>query len=39
MRNLPHGPDAIALSPLLFAGQLAWHWGGWQAMRRYNREQ
>jgi len=39
MRNLPHGPDAIPLSPLLFAGQLAWHWGGWQAMRRYNREQ
>jgi GT2 family glycosyltransferase len=39
MRNLPHGPDAVPLSPLLFAGQLAWHWGGWQAMRRYNREQ
>lgn len=39
LRNLPHGPDAIPLSPLLFAGQLAWHWGGWQAMRRYNREQ
>ena len=34
MRNLPHSPDAILLSPLLFAGQLAWHWGGWQAMRR-----
>ena len=39
LRNLPHGPSAIPLSPLLFAGQLAWHWGGWQAMRRYNREQ
>lgn len=39
MRNLPHGMDAIPLSPLLFAGQLAWHWGGWQAMRRYNRQQ
>ena len=39
MRNLPHGPDAVPLAPLLFAGQLAWHWGGWQAMRRYNREQ
>jgi GT2 family glycosyltransferase len=39
LRNLPHGLDAIPLSPLLFAGQFAWHWGGWQAMRRYNREQ
>jgi GT2 family glycosyltransferase len=38
LRNLPHDPDAVPLSPLLFAGQLAWHWGGWQAMRRYNRE-
>lgn len=38
LRNLPHHPDAIPLSPLLFAGQWAWHWGGWQAMRRYNRE-
>ena len=36
LRNLPHCPDAILLSPLLFAGQFAWHWGGWQAMRRYN---
>lgn len=35
MRNLPHAIDAVLLSPLLFAGQLAWHWGGWQAMRRY----
>ncbi len=38
LRNLPHHLDAIPLSPLLFAGQWAWHWGGWQAMRRYNRE-
>jgi GT2 family glycosyltransferase len=36
MRNLPRNWDAIPLSPLLFAGQLAWHWGGYQAMRRYN---
>jgi GT2 family glycosyltransferase len=36
MRNLPRHWDAIPLSPLLFAGQLAWHWGGFQAMRRYN---
>jgi GT2 family glycosyltransferase len=35
-RNLPHHWDAIPLSPLLFLGQLAWHWGGFQAMRRYN---
>jgi GT2 family glycosyltransferase len=33
MRNWPHCPDAVPLSPLLFAGQLSWHWGGWQAMR------
>lgn len=39
LRNLPHGPSAIPLSPLLFLGQFAWHWGGWQAMRRYNLEQ
>lgn len=39
LRNLPHHWDAIPLSPLLFAGQLAWHWGGFQAMRRYNRKQ
>ena len=39
LRNLPHCPDAVLLSPLLFAGQLSWHWGGWQAMRRYNQEQ
>jgi GT2 family glycosyltransferase len=36
LRNLPHHWDAVALSPLLFAGQTAWHWGGYQAMRRYN---
>jgi GT2 family glycosyltransferase len=34
LRNLPHHPDAVVLSPLLLAGQWAWHWGGWQAMRR-----
>jgi GT2 family glycosyltransferase len=34
LRNLPQYPDAVALSPLLFAGQMSWHWGGWQAMRR-----
>ena len=39
MRNLPQCPDAVPLSPLLFAGQISWHWGGWQAMRRYNQEQ
>jgi GT2 family glycosyltransferase len=38
-RNLPHCPDAVLLSPLLFAGQISWHWGGFQAMRRYNRKQ
>jgi GT2 family glycosyltransferase len=38
-RNLPHCPDAVLLSPLLFAGQVAWHWGGFHAMRRYNRKQ
>jgi GT2 family glycosyltransferase len=32
-RNLPQCPDAIPLSPLLFAGQLWWHWGGFEAMR------
>jgi GT2 family glycosyltransferase len=34
LRNLPHHPDAIPLFPFLLAGQWAWHWGGWQAMRR-----
>ena len=33
-RNLPHNPDALWLSPLLFVGQLWWHWGGFEAMRR-----
>ena len=28
LRNLPQCPDAIPLSPLLLAGQVAWHWGG-----------
>jgi hypothetical protein len=37
-RNLPHCPDAVLLSPLLFLGQLSWHWGGYLAMRRYNRK-
>jgi GT2 family glycosyltransferase len=32
-RNLPQNPDAIPLSPLLFVGQLWWHWGGYEAMR------
>ena len=32
-RNLPQHPDVLALSPLLFAGQLWWHWGGFEAMR------
>jgi GT2 family glycosyltransferase len=43
--NLPHGLDAVPLGPLLFVGQLWWHWGGFEAMclerdrsnRRYNR--
>jgi GT2 family glycosyltransferase len=39
LRNLPQCPDAILLSPLLLAGQVAWHWGGWQAMRSYNQKQ
>jgi GT2 family glycosyltransferase len=39
LRNLPHSPDAVPLSPLLLAGQFAWHWGGWQAMRSYNQKQ
>ncbi len=34
LRNLPQHWDAIPLSPLLFLGQLWWHWGGFQAMRR-----
>jgi len=39
LRNLPQHWDAIPLSPLLFPGQLAWHWGGYQAMLRYNSRQ
>ena len=30
-RNLPQNPDALPLSPLLFVGQLWWHWGGFEA--------
>lgn len=37
-RNLPHSPDAVALSPLLFAGQLWWNWGGYEAMREEHRK-
>lgn len=33
LRNWPQQPQAILLSPLLFAGQVAWHWGGFQAAR------
>ncbi len=33
-RNLPQHWEAIALSPLLFLGQIWWHWGGYEAMRR-----
>lgn len=33
-RNLPQNPDALPLSPLLFIGQLYWHWGGYEAMRK-----
>jgi GT2 family glycosyltransferase len=36
-RNLPQNPDAIPLSPLLFVGQLWWHWGGFEAMRMEQR--
>jgi GT2 family glycosyltransferase len=31
-RNLPQCPDAVPLGPLLFVGQLWWHWGGFEAM-------
>lgn len=37
-RNLPRNFDAISLSPLLFIGQLWWHWGGFEAMRRLRAE-
>lgn len=33
LRNLPRQPDALWLSPLLWTGQLCWHWGGYEAMR------
>lgn len=33
-RNLPQNPDAVPLSPLLFLGQICWHWGGYEAMRQ-----
>ncbi len=36
-RNLPQCPDAIPLSPLLFVGQLWWHYGGFEAMREERR--
>jgi GT2 family glycosyltransferase len=39
LRNLPQHWDAIPLSPLLFLGQLWWHWGGFEAMRRYTLKQ
>ena len=31
--NLPQCPAAILATPLLLAGQVWWHWGGYQAMR------
>ena len=34
VRNLPQNLDAVPLSPLLFIGQLWWHWGGFEAMRQ-----
>jgi GT2 family glycosyltransferase len=36
-RNLPQNLDSIPLSPLLFVGQLWWHWGGYEAMRQERR--
>jgi GT2 family glycosyltransferase len=36
-RNLPQCPHAILASPLLLAGQVWWHWGGYQAMRETRR--
>ena len=32
-RNLPQNPDALPLAPLLFAGQIWWQWGGFEAAR------
>jgi GT2 family glycosyltransferase len=37
-RNLPQNRDAVPLSPLLFVGQLWWHWGGFEAMRQEHSE-
>ena len=37
-RNLPQCPDAVPFSPLLFLGQLWWHWGGYEAMREERRK-
>lgn len=37
-RNLPQCPDAVPLSPLLFVGQLWWHYGGFEAMREERRQ-
>ncbi len=31
--NLLYAPDSVILAPLLFFGQIWWHWGGYQAMR------
>ena len=36
-RNLPQNWDAVPLSPLLFVGQLWWHYGGFEAMRQERR--
>jgi hypothetical protein len=33
VRNLPHRPEVVFLSPLIFVGQLWWHWGGFEAAR------
>jgi GT2 family glycosyltransferase len=37
-RNLPQCLDAVPLSPLLFFGQMWWHWGGFEAMREERRK-
>jgi GT2 family glycosyltransferase len=36
-RNLPQCLDALPLSPLLFFGQVCWHWGGFEAMKMEQR--
>ena len=33
-RNWPRCPDALLLSPLIFVGQVCWHWGGYLATRQ-----